>query len=58
MTVKNRLKTRVAFSAAVKIELMDRLKELSLDTRIPLNRLLDEAITDLLKKFEDKGRGN
>jgi post-segregation antitoxin (ccd killing protein) len=52
MALQNRLKTRVAFSAAVEIELMDKLKALSVSTRIPLNRLLDEAIADLLKKHQ------
>ena len=51
------LKNRVAFSAAVKIELMEKLRELSQTTRIPLNRLLDEAIDDLIKKHSKREQG-
>ena len=59
MSVLNqRLKTRTPISTAIETKLFLDLKELSISTRIPLSKLLDEAITDLLKKFEDKGRGN
>ncbi|PHA03008.1 hypothetical protein COE51_01305 [Bacillus pseudomycoides] len=44
------LKTRKPLSNAVKIELYDRLKELSDDSKVPMSKLLDEAIEDLLNK--------
>lgn len=44
------LKTRNRISSTVNIELNNNLKQLSSDTRIPISRLLDEAIEDLLKK--------
>lgn len=44
------LKTRKTLSNAVKIELHDSLKQLSEETKIPMSKLLDEAIEDLLKK--------
>ncbi|WP_423241683.1 ribbon-helix-helix domain-containing protein [Priestia megaterium] len=37
-------------SNAVKNELYDKLKELSDETKVPMSKLLDEAIEDLLKK--------
>lgn len=56
MTTNNRgLKTRKTLSNAVKIELFDALNKLSEETRISKSKLLDEAIEDLIKKYEDKG---
>ena len=51
-TVKtnNQLSSRKPLSNAVKIELYDDLKGLSDKTKVPMSRLLDEAIEDLLKK--------
>ena len=38
--------------------LVKAFNELSKQTRIPKSRLLDEAVEDLLKKYEEKqGRG-
>lgn len=49
--VKNRgLKNRKAISNAVRSELADGLKELSERTSVPVSKLLDEAIEDLLNK--------
>lgn len=45
------LKTRNRISSTVNIELNNNLKQLSTDTRIPISRLLDEAIEDLLKNI-------
>lgn len=50
MTEKRGLKNRKPLSNAIKNELHDGLKALSNQTKIPISRLLDEAIEDLLKK--------
>ena len=50
MTEKRGLKNRKPLSNAIRNELHDRLKELSSQTKIPMSKLLDEAIEDLLKK--------
>ena len=52
----NELKNRARFATAVEKGLLDRLKELSAATRIPLSRLLDEAIKDLLEKHQRAGQ--
>lgn len=48
------LKNRVRYAVTIKIELVDKLKQLSLDTRIPQSRLMDEAIELLLQKHGAK----
>ncbi|MED3792358.1 ribbon-helix-helix domain-containing protein [Niallia alba] len=48
------LKTRKPLSNAVKIELAEQLKELSERTRIPMSKLLDEALEDLIKKYKQE----
>lgn len=50
MTNKRGLKNRSTISNAIKKELHEDLKHLSESTKIPISRLLDEAIEDLLKK--------
>lgn len=50
MTNKRGLKNRTPLSNAVNTELYDLLKELSKETKVPISRLLDEAIEDLLEK--------
>lgn len=50
MSDKRGLKTRKTLSNAIKIELYQGLKELSEKTKVPMSRLLDEAIEDLLEK--------
>lgn len=50
MTDKRGLKHRKNLSNAVKIDLHEKLKQMSEETKIPMSRLLDEAIEDLLKK--------
>lgn len=50
MERKRGLKNRKTISNAVKIELYEGLKELSEETKVPISRLLDEAIEDLLIK--------
>lgn len=44
------LKYRKNKTFSVKIELLEKLKKLSDETRIPQSRLVDEALEDLLKK--------
>ncbi|MCB2288706.1 ribbon-helix-helix domain-containing protein [Clostridium sp. CS001] len=41
---------RVRFGSSLIKELDEKLRELSKQTRIPISRLVDEAIEDLLKK--------
>ena len=53
MEVKNRgLKNRTAIANSVENELWRRLKELHDKTKVPISKLLDEAIEDLLIKRE------
>ena len=52
------LVTRPRFTSSLKNELIVKFDELAKETRIPKSRLLDEAVEDLLKKYEEKqGRG-
>lgn len=44
-------RTREQWSTAVDKELLAKLRQLSADTRIPTSRLTDEAIEDLLVKY-------
>lgn len=44
------LKTRTRIGNTIDTNLLEKLKELSSLTRIPMSRLLDEAIEDLIKK--------
>jgi len=46
------LKNRERFGVAIDKELLEGLRKLSTDTRIPASKLLDEAIEDLLKKYD------
>ncbi|WP_081412676.1 ribbon-helix-helix domain-containing protein [Fictibacillus gelatini] len=47
------LKTRTPLSNAIKTELYMALKELSEQTKVPISKLLDEAIEDLLTKRQN-----
>lgn len=44
------LKTRKNLSSTVENELLDKLRALSDETKVPISKLLDEAIEDLLVK--------
>lgn len=44
------LKNRVIPNSAVDKELYDKLREYSKESKVPISRLLDEAIEDLLIK--------
>lgn len=46
------LKNRVRIGSAIDKDNYDNLKKLSDKTRIPMSKLLDEAIEDLLKKHQ------
>lgn len=45
------LKNRKTISNAVRSELADGLRELSEKTKIPMSKLLDEALEDLMNKY-------
>jgi len=44
------LKNRTRIGSAIDTELYNKLKELSENSRIPISKLLDEALEDLIKK--------
>ena len=46
------LKYRTRFTSSLKNELIPLFNQLAVHTRIPKSRLLDEAIEDLLKKYD------
>lgn len=48
------LKNRVRIGSAIDKELYGQLKKLSTSTRINMSKLLDEAIEDLITKYEQK----
>lgn len=50
------LVNRTKFVSSLKNELVPLFNQLSADTRVPKSRLLDEAIEDLLKKYEKRRR--
>ncbi|WP_300891572.1 ribbon-helix-helix domain-containing protein [uncultured Clostridium sp.] len=53
--VRNKdLKNRVRFSTSLDKDLAKRLEDLSITTRIPKSKLVDEAIEILLDKHENK----
>ena len=54
MSKKRGLKNREPLSNAVKTELYEGLRELSKETKVPISKLLDEAIEDLLVKRNPK----
>lgn len=53
MSTKDNMKKRTRIGNAVKTELYENLQELSEKTRIPISKLLDEAIEDLLNKHKN-----
>lgn len=46
------LKNRTRIGSAIDTELYNKLKDLSKQTRIPISKLLDEALELLLKKHQ------
>ena len=51
MVAKRGLKNRKTISNAIRTELADALKQLSEVTKIPMSKLLDEALEDLINKY-------
>lgn len=49
------LQNRERFGVALDKALLGGLRKLSTDTRIPASKLLDEAIEDLLRKYDKLG---
>jgi len=48
----NDLKNRERITFSIRKELVDKIKQLSAETRIPQSRLVDEAIELLLRKHQ------
>lgn len=46
------LKYRTRITTSIKNELLDAMKKLSEDTRIPQSKLFDEALEDLFQKYK------
>jgi len=44
------------FATRLDNSLLKDLKHLSVDTEVPIGKLLEEAIQDLLKKYEKKAK--
>lgn len=53
MVDKRGLKNRKTISNAIRTDLADALKQLSKSSKIPMSKLLDEALEDLLKKHSN-----
>lgn len=47
------LKNRTRIGSAIDTDLYIKLKKLSEETRIPISKLLDEALEDLIKKHNN-----
>lgn len=52
MSDKYGLKTRTRISNAVDSELLEKLKQLSKETMVPLSKLLDKGIELVLREYE------
>lgn len=50
------LKNRTRYSTSIDKELLNKLKELSIITKIPATKLLDEAIEELLNKYSKNNK--
>ncbi len=48
---------RKSLSTRIEKDLQKEIKKLAIDLEKPLNDLLEEAIQDLLKKYEKKAKG-
>ena len=46
---------RKVITSSIDNDLIKKIKHLAVDAEKPLNELLEEAIRDLLKKYEKKG---
>lgn len=54
MVANPRLKNRAQFTSSARPELLEGLRKLSAGTRITMSLLIDEALEDLLKKYQEK----
>lgn len=45
---------RVPFATKIDSDIKSKIKELSKTTRIPQSKLVDEALEDLIKKYENE----
>lgn len=52
---KTKLKNRTYFSNAIDTDLLNKLKEYSLETGIPMSKLFDKSIELYLKHIEKQG---
>ena len=50
----NMAEQRTPATFTIKSELHEKLQKLAKDTRIPMSRLVDEALEDLYEKYEKK----
>jgi len=48
--------TRKNITTSINIEIIKKIKHLAVDTEKPLNELFEEAIQDILKKYEEKAK--
>lgn len=51
---KKVLKTRTQFTSTLHNDLYAALKELSADSKVPISRLLDEAVVQLVERRTEK----
>jgi hypothetical protein len=49
-----RLKNREQFTTSADPDVLASFRKLSEDTRIPMSKLMDEALEDIVKKYENK----
>jgi hypothetical protein len=47
---------RKTHNTSLRIDVIRKLKILSAETDLPQNRLIEEALTDLFKKYEQQSR--
>lgn len=51
---KSDLKNRTRIGSAIDNELLEKLKDLSKETKVPQSKLLDEAIELLLREYKNE----
>ena len=56
--IQETMTERERFTTTINSKLLERLKVLAIYQKCTTNKLLDEAIRDLLKKYEKKGPKN
>lgn len=49
---KKVLKTRTQFTSTLKNELYEALRALSKETKVPISRLIDEAVEGLIEEYK------